>query len=69
MRLRRTPLSTFTSKKPPPIVVGNLLERLRLKNAQVVYNDIHRRKLRPEQLGRLLCRKVADEAIDSRVGH
>jgi len=55
-------------EEPPPIVVGNLLERLGLEDSQVVHQDVHRRELRAEQLGRLRRRKVRLLIVSRRGG-
>ena len=39
-------------KEPPPLLVGNILERLWLENAEVVYQDVHERESLKERVGR-----------------
>jgi hypothetical protein len=60
-RDRRTPLSTFTSKKQP-VLVRNVLEILGLEDAEIVDQDFDARILLDQRLGHLGLAQVTGKA-------
>src|SRR6266853_3735102 len=51
-------------EEPPPILIGNILKRLWLENAEVVHENVHEREPLEQRLCRRLCGEIAREAFN-----
>ena len=54
-------------KESPPVVIGNFFKRFRLKDAKIVYQDVHGRKPFDERVGGGGVGQIAGKAFQFRV--
>src|SRR5436309_1189846 len=56
-------------EEPPPILIGNILKRLWLEDAEVVHENIHEREPLEQRFCRRRCGEIAREAFNPGIRH